>query len=35
MKFEYISTELMIADCMTKALAASKFAFCCKGMGFA
>ena len=34
-KFEYISTELMIADCMTKALAASKFAFCCKGMGIA
>jgi len=32
-QFEYISTDLMIADCMTKALAASKFVFCCKGMG--
>ena len=32
-QFEYISTDLMVADCITKALAASKFVFCCKGMG--
>ena len=32
-QFEYISTDLIIADCITKALAASKFVFCCKGMG--
>ena len=32
-EFSYISTEKQLADCMTKALPASKFVFCCKGMG--
>jgi hypothetical protein len=31
--FEYISTEENIADCMTKALAEKKFAYCRDGMG--
>jgi hypothetical protein len=32
-KFQYISTQLMVADCLTKALPVSKFEFCRKGMG--
>ncbi|KAL3160750.1 hypothetical protein ABBQ32_14128 [Trebouxia sp. C0010 RCD-2024] len=31
--FEYISTEAMVADCLTKALPVRKFRFCCSGMG--
>ena len=31
--FEYCSTDLMVADCMTKALPKGKFEFCCKSMG--
>ena len=31
--FEYISTELMVADCMTKPLPVGKFTFCREGMG--
>ena len=31
--FEYISTEAMVADCLTKALPVRKFKFCCSGMG--
>ena len=32
-EFEYISTERMVADIMTKALPESKFVFCREGMG--
>ena len=31
--FEYVKTELMIADNLTKSVAESKHAFCCTGMG--
>ena len=31
--FEYCSTEVMVADCLTKPLPTSKFQFCCTGMG--
>ena len=31
--FEYISTEDMVADCLTKALPMRKFKFCISGMG--
>ena len=31
--FEYISTEEMVADCLTKALPMRKFKFCISGMG--
>ena len=31
--FEGISTDIMVADIMTKALPEHKFAFCCKAMG--
>ena len=31
--FEYISTEEMVADCLTKALQMGKFKFCISGMG--
>jgi hypothetical protein len=32
-KFEYLSTDLMIADCLTKAVPEHKFLMCCQGMG--
>ena len=32
-KFEYCSTEFMVADCLTKPLPITKFHFCCSGMG--
>ena len=32
-KFEYLRTDLMIADCLTKAVPEHKFLFCCQGMG--
>ena len=31
--FEYCSTDVMIADCFTKALPTGKFRWCCVGMG--
>ena len=31
--FEYVNTDLMIADNLTKSVAESKHAFCCAGMG--
>jgi hypothetical protein len=31
--FNYISTDRMLADVLTKALASVKHLFCCKGMG--
>ena len=31
--FEYVNTELMIADNLTKSVAESKHAFCCASMG--
>ena len=31
--FEYISTDKMIADMLTKAVPPAKHDFCCKGMG--
>ena len=32
-KFEYIDTEHMIADALTKVVSKSKFEYCCSGMG--
>ena len=32
-RFEYCRTDLMIADCLTKALPEHKFLMCCQGMG--
>jgi len=31
--FQYISTDKMLADVLTKALTGVKHQFCCKGMG--
>ena len=31
--FEYIGTDKMIADALTKALPPAKHTYCCKGMG--
>jgi len=31
--FQYISTDKMLADMLTKALPSVKHQFCCKGMG--
>ena len=31
--FQYISTDKMLADVLTKALPGTKHKFCCKGMG--
>ena len=32
-RFEYCSTEFMVADCLTKPVPISKLQFCCSGMG--